>query len=85
MTKQRVLTEAQIASFYKFEKGCNLKECNKLDGPQFAVFDSELETQSNRKANVIPSIKWREIEQVKSRLQLSKDVNDHLLSYEPGA
>ena len=81
----RVMSEAQRLCFYKFEKGCDLKSCNKLDGPQFAVFDSELETQSNRKANVIPSIKWREIEQVKSRMQLSKDVNDHLFDYEPRA
>lgn len=84
--KSKNPTEAQRMCFYKFPKDTNLKECEKVSGPQFAVFDCELkETQKKKAANVIPSIKWREVEQFKAEQQLHKGINDHLISYEPSA
>lgn len=46
---------AQRAKFYKFEPGTNLKEREKLSGPQFDVFESELKAQQ-RKAHRIKGL-----------------------------
>ena len=48
MGKQRVLSEAQRACFYKFEPDTNLKECEKLSGSQFDVFDEEFERHQRK-------------------------------------
>ncbi len=46
MTKK--ITLAQRACFYKFEPDHNLKECEKISGSQFDVFDDELERHQDK-------------------------------------
>ena len=42
------LSIAQKATFYKFEPDTNLKECEKLSGTQFDVFDREIKKHRSR-------------------------------------
>lgn len=75
----RKLTEAQKNAFYKggFDNSRRKdKTCYKLTGSQFDVFESELlESKNLHKANIIPSIKFSQIENKIASLRLAKELN----------
>lgn len=80
--KKRTISEAQRISFYKFEPDTNLKECEKLSGTQFDVFETEIKSQSNVKRLGAYQGKWRQIEQLKDKMLLARGVDADLLDYD---